>query len=112
MEYYYQQDQNPAPKESTASGRMAVASLILGITAFASICCVIAPIPFGALSIILGLLSKGAEKELPANAKIGIAFSILGFILTIALIVFAGIWAIQNADSEMIKSIIEEYSID
>ncbi|SCP99001.1 hypothetical protein [Anaerobium acetethylicum] len=109
MEYYYQQDKQPVQNETTSSGSLAVASLILGITAFISACCIIAPIPIGAISIILGILSKGNDKKMPVNSKIGIAFSIAGLFLAIAITIYAIVWFVQNPDSEFMRQLMESY---
>ena len=68
---------------------MAVASLIMGILAFVLGCCVYPAYIFGALAIILALLSRGGERTCSGMARAGMILGILAIILITLLLVFS-----------------------
>ena len=70
----------------------ATASMILGIIAIISAFfgTVYPPIICGGLAVILGLLSKGNDKAMLPNAKVGVLTAILGIVVNV-LVVGSGI---------------------
>ena len=82
-DFYTQTPDPPSPKQSNG---LATASLVLGICSFIFICCGGSFI-FGALGIILALLSRGAS-DISGNAKAGLILSIVGLVLSVILYIF------------------------
>ena len=66
----------------------ATASMVLGILAILSAFTgtVFPPVIFGCLSIILALLSKGNDRAMLPNAKVGVLTGILGLIVNILIV--------------------------
>lgn len=71
------------------SNSMALASLVLGIIAIATGCCVYTSIICGALAIMLALLSRGGEMTMAPRAKVGMILGIIGIVLGILMLVAA-----------------------
>ncbi|MFA9377727.1 MAG: hypothetical protein ACERKZ_13345 [Lachnotalea sp.] len=67
--------------------RMASASLVLGILAIVSICCIYGSYIFGGIAITLALLSRDSKSKLSSNALIGMILSIVGMIVSTVIIV-------------------------
>lgn len=75
-------DYQPIPHyEEKHSSGFATASIVLGIVAIVTFCCIYAAMPCGALSIIFALLSRGGERTFSGNAKIGLTLGIVGLSL-------------------------------
>lgn len=68
---------------------MATASLVLGILAIISICCVYGSYLFGGIAITLALLSRGRNNKLSTNALIGTILSIIGMVISTVIIAIA-----------------------
>ncbi len=66
----------------------ATASMVLGILAILSAFTgtVFPPVIFGCLSIILALLSKGNDRAMLPNAKVGVLTAILGLIVNVLIV--------------------------
>ena len=66
----------------------ATASMILGIIAIISAFfgTVYPPIICGGLAVILGLLSKGNDKAMLPNAKVGVLTAILGIVVNVLVV--------------------------
>lgn len=78
---------------------MATASLILGILAVVSICCVYGSYLFGGIAITLGLLSRGKNNKLSSNALIGTILSIVGMVVSTIIIVVSCITLLSSFGS-------------
>ena len=87
----YQPDLNQNRYEDKRSPALATASIVMGIIALATSCCIYSAIVTGALSIIFALLSRGGEMTLDSKGKIGLTLGIIGLVLTI--IVYAIMFA-------------------
>lgn len=75
-------------RKEIAADSLATAAFVFGIISlFSTICC--CPFLFSALGIILALLSKGAEEVLRPRAKTGLILSVIGFVISIILVVFS-----------------------
>lgn len=77
----------PLPARHPGSG-FATASLVLGILSIplAFIGTVYLPIIFSGLALLLGLLSRGGDKALLPNAKVGLFTALLGFVINILVV--------------------------
>ena len=80
----------------------ATASMVLGILAILSAFTgtVFPPLVCGGLAIILGLLSKGNDKAMLPNAKVGILTAILGLVINILIVASAFLLLFTNADMQ------------
>lgn len=78
------------PTRHPGSG-FATAALVLGLlsilTAFVGT--VYPPIVFAGLAIILGLLSKGNDKVMLPNAKVGVVTAVLGLVVNVLVVASA-----------------------
>ena len=83
--------------EDKRSSGFATASIVLGIVAIATSCCIYSALICGALSIIFALLSKGGEMTMSSNAKIGLTLGIIGLAATIILYTVVIIVVISNS---------------
>lgn len=107
MNYYYE---NPDPGFDTQQPQMvkpngmATAALVLGICSLVFICCG-GSFVFGALGIILALLSRGAS-EMHGNAKAGLILSIIGFTASIVIFIFTFIALLSSNE---FTDIMEDY---
>lgn len=81
------------------SSGFAIASLILGIIAIVTCCCLYTALPCGALAIIFALLSRGGEMSFSTNAKIGLILGSIGLLLVFAIYIFAIVFALISAGS-------------
>ena len=112
MDYqtYQQPNSNFSPKRSR---NMETASLILGILSLALFCCVYPPMICGALSITLGLLSRGGELTLTPKAKAGIALGATALGLFVALLIFSTVFLsiFKGGFSNMVRIIYEQYQL-
>ncbi len=110
MDYqtYQQPNSNFSPKRSSS---METASLVLGILSLALFCCIYPPMICGALSITLGLLSRGGELTLTSKAKAGIALGATALGLFVALLVFSTVFLsiVYGGFSNMVQTIYEQY---
>lgn len=96
--------------KDSAADKLATAAFVLGIISlFSTLCC--CPFVFSAIGITLALLSKGAEKVLRPRAKTGLILSIVGFGVSIIIIVFTVAFPIVmiKTNPEYKKSFIENY---
>ncbi len=77
-----------APPTRHPGSAFATASLVLGILAILSAFTgtVFPPIICGGLSIILALLSKGNDRAMLPNAKVGVLTAILGLIVNVLIV--------------------------
>lgn len=80
--------------EDKSSGGMATASLVFGILAIITCCCIYTAMIFGALAVIFALLSRGGERKLSSVAVAGLILGIIGMVLGILFISFFIISAI------------------
>ena len=80
-----------APPTRHPGSAFATASLVLGIIAILSAFTgtVFPPLVCGGLSIILALLSKGNDRAMLPNAKVGVLTGILGLIINVLVVASA-----------------------
>lgn len=93
---------NPVPNNTYYSNKqntMVTASLVLGILAVISICCVYGSYIFGGIAITLALLSRGKNTKLSTNAFISIILSVIGMIISTIIIVVIMYTAISSYGS-------------
>lgn len=90
-----------APPTRHPGSAFATASLVLGIIAILSAFTgtVFPPLVCGGLSIILALLSKGNDRVMLPNAKVGVLTGILGLILNV--LVVAGAFLLLFTEPEL-----------
>ncbi len=98
MDYQYNQYQN-------TTNKFASAALILGIFSLVMLCTGILAIPFGALGILMGVISKRG-KQLHRNAIAGVIISSIGLfsglLITISVyttIILTGVGAIEKSQT-------------
>lgn len=89
------------------STSMANASLALGILALISSPCVLTGIVFGALALILGILSRGGQMKYVSPAIVGIVSGALGILCSVGFFVFMFAVSIQQFGG--IDGFIQEY---
>lgn len=75
--------------EDKRSSAFTMASLVLGIVALATGCCVYTAIICGALAVMFALLSRGGERTMSNKAKIGLGLGIAGIVLGLLMLVSA-----------------------
>ncbi|MDD3278840.1 MAG: DUF4190 domain-containing protein [Lachnospiraceae bacterium] len=92
----------------TGSTGMATASLVLGICALVFSCCGGSCV-FGAIGIILAILSRGAGR-MNTQAKVGLGLSIGSIFLGIIMVIFFMISSISSGALQDYAHIMEEYS--
>lgn len=63
---------------------METSALVLGVFSIVSCSCCYLSLPFGALAIVLALLSRGGQMKMGNKAKLSIVLGIAGLIITIA----------------------------
>lgn len=85
----YQPDLNQNRYEDKRSSGLATASIVMGVIALATSCCIYSAIVAGALSIIFALLSRGGEMTMDSKGKLGLALGIIGLVLTIIIYTMA-----------------------
>lgn len=84
-----------APYQNKRSEGMAMASVILGVAALLTSCCIYIAMPCGALGIILALLSRGGHMNMSSQANVGLILSAIGLVLTITLIVASFVFVLS-----------------
>lgn len=104
----YQPDMNQNRYEDKRSSGLATASIVMGIIALATSCCIYSAIVAGALAIIFALLSKGGEMTMDGKGKAGLILGIAGLVLTIIIYAIAFTWMIHNYGS--IDKFLDYYS--
>ncbi len=77
----YEEEDFPQEPVQTHSKGFATASLITGVLAIVTGCCVFSSILLGAMAIIFALFSKGSRNDLPRTGKAGLWLGIVGVIL-------------------------------
>ena len=89
------------PTRHPGSG-FATASMVLGIisilTAFVGT--VYPPIICAGLSILLGLLSKGNDKVMLPNAKVGVLTAVIGLVVNVAVVASAFVLLFTNSTAQ------------
>jgi hypothetical protein len=88
---------------------MATASLVLGILAIISLCCIYGSYIFGGIGITLALLSRGKNTKLSTNALIGTILSVIGMIIATVLIVISVILVFSKYGFENYMEAYEAY---
>ena len=96
-----------APVPDRRSKAMALASVILGIVALVTCCCIYLSIVCGSLGIILALLSKGGELTMDTKGQIGLTLSSVGLGLTLFL--YIGLFLVMLSQYGGIDGILQEY---
>ena len=79
---------------------MASAALIFGAGALLTLLTVFLPLVLGSLAIVLALLSKGSEKKMLTQAKVGFGCGIAGLSMVLALL--GSSYAIMFSHPEML----------
>ena len=99
MEYFYNQkkdyEYHEQPTHPTGH-TMAAAALVMGICAVATFWTVYMPLFLGGLGVIFAILSQGFEKKMYSHAKTGLVLSVLGFVISIAIISFSLIYFLRD----------------
>ena len=83
----YDYDQNPephTPPEQKSNG-METAAMILGILGIVGSACCYLAIPFGAIGILLAILSRGKSERMSNRARLALWLSAGSLILTVSL---------------------------
>ena len=90
----------PPPAKHPGSG-FATAALVLGVLSipFAFIGTVYFPIIFSGLALLLGLLSRGSDRTLLPNAKVGLLTALLGFVINILVVASTLILLFTNPEA-------------
>ncbi len=81
MDNQFYQQMNFVPQNRRSQG-MELASLILGLIAVSTCCCIYSALFCGSLSIMFALLSRGGERTLSSRAQIGLILGIVGIAAT------------------------------
>jgi len=103
----------PSEDQDNPSSGLATASLVLGICSIVFICCG-GSFLFGALGIMLALLSRGAS-SMHSNAKIGLGLSIGGFVVGFLVFTFVFLAYIVSEEGQSALSEFQygtEYNFD
>lgn len=95
MDQQFYQETSFSP-ESKRSQTMETLSLILGIIAILTSCCIYLSIVSGALSIMFALLSRGGERTLSRRALIGLILGSLGLCVTFVFFGFSFYLLVQQ----------------
>lgn len=91
-----------APPTRHPGSAFATASMVLGILAILSAFTgtVFPPLVFGGLAIILSLLSKGNDRAMLPNAKVGVLTAILGLVVNILIVASSFLLLFSNPDMQ------------
>lgn len=102
------------PYQNTRSEGMAMASVILGVAALLTSCCIYVALPCGALGIILALLSRGGHMTMSSQAKLGLILSAVGLALTILIIVvsFVFVFSYYGGMDGLMQEYMNIYNVD
>lgn len=95
------------PNLNKRSKNMAIASMILGIIALITCCCIYSAMVCGSLGIILALLSRGGNQTLESQGTAGLVLSSIGLALTLAI--YIGIFLMMLRQYGGIDGILQEY---
>lgn len=107
-EYYNNNGCQRPPRTPQPVSGMSIAALILGALSIVCSCCGVGGIIFGALGIIIAVMSKGRE-SMQTPSKIGLGLSIAGLILGIILTVMLYAFSSYMGTEQRIQSF--EYEI-
>ncbi|MBR5800350.1 MAG: hypothetical protein IKY23_09855 [Lachnospiraceae bacterium] len=83
---YHTQHAGTPTGAAKAGLTMASAALIFGAGALLTLLTVFLPLVLGSLAIVLALLSKGSEKKMLTQAKVGFGCGIAGLSMVLALL--------------------------
>lgn len=97
---YHTQHAGTPTGAAKAGLTMASAALIFGAGALLTLLTVFLPLVLGSLAIILALLSKGSEKKMLTQAKVGFGCGIAGLSMVLALL--GSSYAIMFTHPEML----------
>lgn len=87
---------------------MLTASVVLGIIAIATTCCIYSSIICGSLSIILALLSRGQQKQLTPQGKLAVMISTAAILISVFATVIMFVMTIREYGS--FENFIKAYS--
>lgn len=107
MDFLHDKGDSPSPLQEKHSEYMALASMILGITAVATSGCIYLAIVCGSLGIILAFLSRGGRMDFCTQAKVGLILGVIGLILTIFIYTMAFLFLLQQYGG--IDGLMQEY---
>ncbi len=99
--------QEPSNYEDRHSSEFATASIVMGIIAIATFCCIYSAIICGALAIIFALLSKGGEMTMDHRGRTGLILGIIGLVVTI--VVYAVVLINTISDYGSIQNFLDYY---
>ena len=97
---YHTQHAGTPTGAAKAGLTMASAALIFGAGALLTLLTVFLPLVLGSLAIVLALLSKGSEKKMLTQAKVGFGCGIAGLSMVLALL--GSSYAIMFSHPEML----------
>lgn len=91
-----------APPTRHPGSGFATASMVLGILAILSAFTgtVFPPLICGGLSVILALLSKGNDRAMLPNAKVGVLTAVLGLVVNVLIVASAFLLLFTNPDMQ------------
>lgn len=118
MDYNYGNDNHtnstgPMPQSTDKnSNSLAIASLVLGIIAIVTSCCCFSGILFGAIAVVLALLSRGSVNKFDNKALWGLITGIAGILLGILFLISIIIYTNVITKNENFKDIINQYEQD
>lgn len=78
---------------------MTTTSIVLGVIAIATTCCIYASIICGSLSIILALLSRGQQKRLTPQGKLAVMTSTTAIVISVLATVMMFVMTIREYGS-------------
>lgn len=104
---YHTQHAGTPTGAAKAGLTMASAALIFGAGALLTLLTVFLPLVLGSLAIVLALLSKGSEKKMLTQAKVGFGCGIAGLSMVLALL--GSSYALMFTHPEMLPEIGRQY---
>lgn len=107
MDFQQELHASDTPNQNKRSKNMAIASMILGIVALVTCCCIYSAMICGALGIILALLSRGGNDALEAQETAGLILSSIGLVLSVAI--YIGIFVVTLRQYGGIDGFLQEY---
>lgn len=97
--YLYEQFPYNRPPMYEKPNHMETAAFTLGVLSIVTCSCIYGAYIFGAIAIVLALLSRGGKMKLSSKAKLGILLAVIGIVITTVFYVYAFYIAIQEYGS-------------
>lgn len=104
-------DYTPQQPQKDPGHGLAIASLVLGIISLLSCCCVYLSVVVGVVGVVLAIISKSKSNtgKMETMAKVGLALSIVGVVLSIGYIIFGLVYMQTPAYQDMYQEIMNSY---